>query len=111
MKCMRCGTKIQAGAVFCEPCLTEMDKHPVDPNTPISLPAREKHVVTKRSKKRAKKPEDIVRKLRRVIGWLMALVLVLAMALAGAVYLLVSQPDGGSNLLPGQNYGTEADPT
>ncbi len=108
MKCMRCGTEIHAGTGFCESCLAEMEKHPVDPNTPVNLPRREKHVPVKRSRKRHLKPEELIRKMRRLILWLMAIILVLVMALTATIYMLVSQPEQGPNLLPGQNYETEA---
>ena len=111
MKCMRCGSKIQANAVFCEPCQKDMEKHPIDPSTPITLPVREKHVAVKRNRKRYLKPEEQIRRLRRTIIWLMALILVLALLLTGAVYLLTNPSDNGPILLPGQNYGTETNPT
>ena len=112
MKCMRCGNKIQAGAVFCESCLADMERYPVDPSTPIYLPRREKHVANKRSKKRALKPEEQLRRTRHLVVWLMAIILVLSIALAGAVYMLLNHPDNSNpNLLPGQNYGTETEAT
>lgn len=110
MKCMRCGTKIQAGDVFCEGCRAEMERQPVDPTTPITLPEREKHIVVKRSKRRTLKPEEQFRRLRRLVVWLMAIVLVLALALAGSIYLLL-QSESHPSFLPGQNYGTETNPT
>lgn len=107
MKCMRCGSEIHSTTGFCESCLQEMQKHPVDPNTPINLPRREKHTPVKRSRKRHLKPEDQIRRLRRLTLWLMALILVLALALSAAVYMLLNQHAQGPALLPGQNYGTE----
>lgn len=111
MKCMRCGAKIQPSDVFCEPCLDHMAKHPVDPSTPITLPIREKHAPVKRSKKRYLKPEEQQRKLRRLVGWLLALVLILSVALAASIYLLLAPQDSVPNFLPGQNYGTDAGET
>lgn len=107
MKCMRCGTEIQDSAVFCEACLAEMEKHPVDPSTPINLPRREKHMPVKRSKKRHLKPEEMVKRLRRIIVALMAVILALVIALTASIYLLLNPADNHSNLIPGQNYGTE----
>lgn len=107
MKCMRCGTEIQESAVFCEECLAEMEKHPVDPNTPVNLPRREKHIPIKRNRKRHLKPEEMVKRLRRIVIALMAVILALAIALTASLYLLLTPPEKHPNLLPGQNYGTQ----
>ena len=108
MKCMRCGSEIHSATGFCEDCLQEMKKHPVDPNTPINLPRREKHAPVKRTKRRHLKPEEQLRRLRRLVLCLMALILALALALSAAVYMLLNGQAQGPALLPGQNYGTEA---
>lgn len=110
MKCMRCGTEIASGAVFCEECLADMEKHPVKPGTPINLPRREKQQPAKRNKKRFYKPEEHISALRRLVVWLMALIIVLILALTATVYMLFHQPDqNDGNRLPGQNYGTSVD--
>ncbi len=110
MNCMRCGTDIASDSVFCEQCLADMEKHPVKPGTPINLPRREKQQITKRSKKRFQKPEDHVHALRKLVAWLMTLILILAVALTICVYMLINQPDPNEgNKLPGQNYGTSVD--
>lgn len=110
MKCMRCGTKIKPGAVFCESCLADMEKHPVKPDTPINLPRRDKQQPVKRSKKRIRKPDEQISMLRRVIMWLMILVLVLSLCLSATVYLLFNPTDTNKDhLQPGQNYGTSSE--
>ena len=107
--CMRCGVEIGPGAVFCSDCLAEMEKHPVDPNTPINLPNRTKAHTVKRSKRRIPKPEEQISALRKAIIVLMAIVIVLSLALTAAVYLLVTDTNPNEiNWLPGQNYGTSA---
>lgn len=107
MNCMKCGSVIPAGQVFCDECLADMEKHPVKPGTPLILPRREKQTVTKRSRKRVHKPEEIISKLRRTVVCLMALIAAMGIALTIAVYLLVNQNQTeGTDLLPGQNYGT-----
>ena len=110
VKCMRCGTEIQSGSVFCEECLADMEKHPIKPGTPINLPRREKQQTVKRSKKRFQKPEDHIHALRRLVAWLMAVIILLVLALTASIYLLVTQPDQNNGArLPGQNYGTSVD--
>ena len=107
MKCMKCGCVIPAGQVFCDECLEDMEKHPVKPGIPVTLPRREKQVAPKRSRKRVHKPEEIITRLRRTVVCLMALVAAMAIALTITVYLLVNQQKmDGNDLLPGQNYGT-----
>lgn len=110
MKCMRCGTKIIAGSVFCEECLADMEKHPVKPGTPINLPHREKQVQPKRTKKRFHKPDEQIHTLRRLVIWLITLVIFLAIALSACIYMLVNQTNNhDGDRMPGQNYGTSVD--
>ncbi len=107
MKCMRCGTTIAAGAVFCDTCLAEMKTHPIKPGTPVNLPRREKQQPPKRSRRRFHKSEDQISSLRRLVVFLMAVILVLAIALTGAVWHLLDRADPSDDYrLPGQNYGT-----
>ncbi len=109
MKCMRCGSSIVAGSVFCDECLADMEKHPVKPGTPINLPRREKQQPVKRNKKRTPKPEEQISRLHRVVAFLVTLVIMLVLALAATGYLLVTQSTQNDNTrLPGQNYGTSA---
>ncbi|MBR4972395.1 MAG: hypothetical protein IKY59_05435 [Oscillospiraceae bacterium] len=107
MKCMKCGTGVSAGRVFCEECLADMAQHPVKPNTPLLLPHREKNTVVKRSRFKIRKPEEIIHRQRRFIGALLILVVALSMAFAISIYMLM-QPAGSnpSDNQPGQNYGT-----
>lgn len=109
MKCMRCGTEIAAGSVFCDDCLAEMEKHPVKPGTPVYLPRHEKQQAPKRSKKRTMKAEDHVHILRRVVIWLIIIVLILSLALTATIYKIVSDSNqSNANRLPGQNYDTSS---
>lgn len=109
MKCMKCGAGISSGQVFCEECLTDMEKHPVAPGTPVLLPRHEKQVVTKRSRKRVKKPEEQVAILRRVIILLLVVITLLSAALTMALYSIFTEPEAEApSKLPGQNYGTSS---
>lgn len=107
VKCMKCGKGIHVGQVFCEECLADMEKHPVKPGTPVILPRHEKQTVAKRSRKRTRKPEDTIKRLRRMVLLLMALVAALGIALSISIHLLITQADSNNPIyLPGQNYGT-----
>ena len=106
MKCMKCGVSIPSGRVFCETCLTDMAAHPVPQDAPLLLPRREKQLTVKRSRKKARKPEEQVTMLRKIISALLMTVLVLAIALTISIYMLVHLNNQNNVPLPGQNYGT-----
>ena len=106
MKCMKCGSSIPSGQVFCESCLTDMAQHPVRQDAPLLLPRREKQLPTKRSKKKVRKPEEQVTLLRKIISVLLMTVLVLVIALTVSIYALVHLNNQNNGPLPGQNYGT-----
>ena len=107
MKCMKCAVSIPSGQVFCENCLADMEKHPVSPNAPLILPRRDNHVSTKHGWKRPRKPEEQLPRMRKLIFFLMAVILILTIALTVAIYGLYKlAPSTGFSQLPGQNYGT-----
>ena len=90
MKCLKCGKNIQSDRVFCEPCLEDMQRHPVKPGTPVVLPNRpERTVVTKSSRKRVRKPDEQIANLKAIIFWLILLVMVLVTAVFVTVTLLL----------------------
>lgn len=110
MKCMKCGAGISSGQVFCEECLTDMEKHPVAPGTPVLLPRHEKQVVARRSRKRVKKPEEQVTTLRRIILILLVVIMFLCAALTIALFSIFTEPEvDAPSKLPGQNYGTSSE--
>ena len=77
MNCLKCGTEISGEQVFCESCLADMAKHPVKPDTPVLLPTRDKPLPAKRAHRKLYKPEELVVSQRKLIGWMMALIIVL----------------------------------
>jgi hypothetical protein len=80
MNCLKCGTEISGEQVFCESCLADMAKHPVKPDTPVLLPTRSKPLPAKRTHRKLYKPEEQVVSQRKLIGWMLALILVLMVA-------------------------------
>ena len=57
MTCMKCGTQIQEGQVFCDHCLSVMDQYPVKPGTHIHLPKRsEDGDISKKAPKKKRGP-------------------------------------------------------
>lgn len=52
MNCMKCGREIYGENVFCQDCLTEMEKYPVLPDTVVLLPRRRESLIVKKNPKR-----------------------------------------------------------
>ena len=82
MSCLKCGQDVSAGQIFCDSCLADMEKHPVNPGTPVIIPKRSTPLPSPRSHKRIQKPEDIIAGQRRLIGWLLTTIILLILALA-----------------------------
>lgn len=90
MKCLKCGTVITSDQVFCETCLTDMERHPVKPGTPIVLPNRPERPAGKTAHKRVRKPDEQIANLRGFIFWLLLLIVALGTALTVTVFMLIS---------------------
>ena len=104
MNCMKCGTEILTEQVFCEECLADMARHPVNPNTPVVLPRRSAAPVSKKVvRKKTLSPEQQIHLLKhriRLLAVLLCAVTLLASLLAyPAVKYLMED-----HFLPGQNY-------
>ena len=79
MNCMKCGRETQAENVFCQSCLMDMAKHPIQPGTVVLLPRRrEPSIVKKVTKRHILTPEEQLRLQRK---WLMILTLLLALTI------------------------------
>ena len=77
MNCLKCGTEISGEQVFCDSCLTDMERHPVKPGTPVNLPNRSKPLPAKRVHRKILKTEDLIATQRRIIRWLILSIIVL----------------------------------
>ena len=93
MNCMKCGTEIENGKVFCERCLTDMDKYPVKPGTRILLP---NHPAPEAAKKQApkKRPLSTKEKLKRtqqVLKWMTVALVVSLLLLVFSIYMLFEE--------------------
>ena len=64
MNCIKCGADAQDSQVFCESCLTEMEKYPVKPDITVTLPHRE-DVPAGKKKNRRQKSVSAEEQLRR----------------------------------------------
>ena len=89
MSCLKCGKKTENEQAFCNHCLEEMAKHPVKPDTVITLP-RQNRNKTQVSRKRPLQPEEQLlamhRLVRRLIAALIAVTILFILSAAGLVY-------------------------
>lgn len=113
MRCMRCGVKIDDQLVFCESCLSDIEKYPVKPGATVQIPVRPAPAPVKKRPRRNRdlKPEEQLRRAKLTIRYLCATlaVLVIAFALTAALLLrLLNQRDLGPGI--GQNYTTVITP-
>ena len=108
MLCMKCGRKKEDGQSFCPECLAVMEKYPVASATLVQLPKRPQAITVKKSSRRkTRTPEEQVQRLKTALRFLVVTVLLLCIALAGAIwlhfdYISHKTDDGDSNI--GQNY-------
>ncbi len=108
--CIKCGKELVGTKVFCDDCLKVMNEHPVPSGTPLIIHQRQTNTGKKApAKKKAIPPEEQVQRLRKVIRWLIALVLVLFVLLSVAACWLtieIQEPDWIPEETKGQGYGT-----
>ena len=106
MSCMKCGRDTQSDYVFCQDCLTVMEKYPVQPGTVVLLPRRrEPSVVKKMPKRHVPTMEEQMKILRK---WLRILILSLIVCIA--LILLMLKPTMhyvmDEHVEIGQNYSS-----
>ena len=90
MQCLRCGRETEGEQVFCFLCEAVMVKHPVKPNTVVTIP--ERSVRLRRSAPRKPQPpEDDTDQLRRTILQLRLWICMLMAALMLCVGVLTWQ--------------------
>ena len=83
MNCMKCGRETRGEDVFCQDCLTEMEKYPVDPGTVVLLPRRKESAAVKKSQKRhTPSSEELIAGLRQQKMALLFLLMVCIIAIA-----------------------------
>ena len=112
MQCMKCGREIPVDQVFCQECLTDMEKYPVDPGIVVTLPPEARAVrqmqpvKVHRHKKTAEEQNKTLRKWLRITSWSLVLSVSLLIGAGGLIYSLLTQED---EPLPGQNYSGEGE--
>ncbi len=110
MRCMKCGVQIGDQDSFCQNCLGEMEKYPVQSNIPIQLPIRNETPTPRRKARRYRegKPEDLLRQQRKTIRRLricLAISLALFLLVTGLLLQKLSRQDNQADET-GRNYMT-----
>ena len=92
MRCLKCGTDIPNGQVFCDACQADAKAYPVKPGTPISLNFREETIANPGSSapRHTLTPSEQILKLQQSIRRLRWLVLLLSFFLVAAATMLIN---------------------
>ena len=106
MSCMKCGKTAEDGQAFCARCLERMEDYPVKPDVHIQLPVRTGAESGKKTARKRRR-ERSAAELRKQIGWMWAVIVLLLLALAFSWGKEAVLPAGKA---PGQNY-TYTEPT
>ena len=93
MNCLKCGIEISGEQVFCDSCLADMERHPVKPGTPVNIPMRSKPLPVKRTHRKIQKPEELIAAQRRLIGWLLAFIMLLLVGIGVIAYAMFYYKD------------------
>lgn len=87
MHCLKCGREASEDAVFCQDCLLDMEKHPVDPNEVVLLPKRASSPVVKKTTRRRTIPvEERLIRVKRRVRFLTALLILMTLLVAAMCY-------------------------
>ena len=83
MNCVKCGRETRGEDIFCQECLAEMEKYPVEPGTVVLLPRRkEVSAVKKAPKRHTPTPEEQIATLRQHRSTLLFLLVACIIAIA-----------------------------
>lgn len=111
MHCLRCGRETEGDQRFCFICESVMVKHPVKPNTVVTIPDRNARPRPAPVRKAARSEEDTAR-LRRTIWqlrlWVCMLLTLLVLCAAALTWQELSQKNSP---VIGQNYTAVTDST
>lgn len=90
MNCLKCGRPTKERNVFCQDCLTEMERYPVKPDTPVVLLKRQ----IKERRNHGKKPtrnEEMIEQLQHRMKILRRSIIILTVLLVLVTGLLTIQ--------------------
>ncbi len=106
MSCLKCGKKTTDEQGFCRRCLEVMERYPVNADVHVQLPNRPAAVEVKKTqrKRRVLSPEEQIPVLRKRVRKLALTVVVLAVLLGAAAFLLIKGYLTEEELEIGKNY-------
>lgn len=109
MNCMKCGREIALGQVFCKECLADMAEYPVNPGTPVILPADAPKSLPRRPARKSRKPEEQLTVVRNIAAALAVLLIAVTLTFGFITSILLDKLDEQPQTpTGGQNYSTEA---
>lgn len=109
MKCLKCGRELDTEQVFCDDCLLEMEKYPVNANATVHLPLRRETPPRKSQPRRRTIPlEEQMKVLKKRLWFLTGILVVVLALLIAMIHPTVSYFIRNYHLRPGQNYSTIA---
>jgi hypothetical protein len=106
---MKCGKPLALGQAFCKDCLEDMSHYPVSPTTPVQIPPQPTVSTSKRNTKtkKARKPEEQILRLRKIVRIQTHTILLLLLLLIGlGIYSYSKLYPSIQPLRPGENYLT-----
>ena len=113
MQCLKCGKDVSSGPTFCGDCLSQMERFPVAPGTPVYIPKREAPDRRAPAQHTPSTREQLSR-LRRRMQRMYVLVALLTLLLCAAVIALIRNfdqpPAAPQGPVVGQNYTTNLQP-
>ena len=109
MQCLRCGRETENDQVFCFACEALMAKHPVKPNTVVTIPERSVRLRSAAAR-RPQRPEEDTDQLHRTILqlrlWVCMLMAALMLCVAAITWQELNRPKQPAI---GQNYSSITD--
>ena len=111
MQCLRCGREITEGQVFCCACEELMAKHPVNPNTVVTLPERtlrERTVPVRKPQRTEEDTDHLHQTILQLRLWICMLMAALMLCVAFLTWQELTQEKKPAI---GQNYNSLLDPT
>ena len=111
MQCLRCGRETEDAQVFCFSCEALMAKHPVKPNTVVTIPERSVRLRTSVPRKPPREEEDTdqlhrtILQLRLWVCMLMAALMLCVAALTWQELSRAREPAIGQNYSSVIDYG------
>lgn len=106
MNCIKCGRETTGEDVFCQECLSEMGRYPVQPGTVVLLPRRKDSSYAKKAPKRhTPSPEEQISVLRNRIS-ILVLLLVFSIAAIALMFKPTMHYIRDEHYEIGQNYSS-----